>query len=109
MEDQIYTRRDISPRHLHQSGKKKKKREREYTLIMNRNENFSFKVTSEPFALDFKVKDHNRLRSSVELGQYRCNLWDLIKPDRGQNECKQWLPLYPTGSGELYVHIQFTE
>jgi hypothetical protein len=35
-------------------------------------------------------------------------MWDLIKPKIGVNTCKQWLSLSPTGSGELYISVQFT-
>ena len=62
----------------------------------------------EPYIFEFTVRDHNRLRSSVCLGQSRVNIWDLIKVDvPGGDLFNQWLPLFPAGSGELRVNIQF--
>ncbi|KAI7885425.1 C2 domain-containing protein [Mucor mucedo] len=78
------------------------------TLDPEWNETFIWRVGGEPFIFDFKVKDHNRVKSAVDLGQTRCNLWDLIKLDvpGGDTFC-QWLPLFPPGSGELRVNIHF--
>ncbi|KAI8987617.1 C2 domain-containing protein [Mycotypha africana] len=61
-----------------------------------------------PFVFDFKVKDHNKFKSSVDLGHSTINIWDLIKPDLpGGDTFSQWLPLFPPGSGEIAVHVQF--
>ncbi|KAI9485598.1 MAG: C2 domain-containing protein [Benjaminiella poitrasii] len=66
------------------------------------------KSGSEPFLFDFKVKDHNKIKSSVDLGQSRVNIWDLIKVDAPGGELfNQWLPLFPPGSGELRVEIKY--
>lgn len=57
---------------------------------------------------DFKVKDHNKIKAAVDLGQSRVNIWDLIKVDvSGGYTFNQWLPLFPSGSGELLVNIQY--
>ncbi|ORZ18645.1 C2 domain-containing protein [Absidia repens] len=63
--------------------------------------------TSDPFVpmFDFKVKDYNRLKNAVDLGQFRKNIWDLVQPD--QRSLDQWVPLYPIGSGELHLRIDF--
>ncbi|CAO3663290.1 unnamed protein product [Rhizopus stolonifer] len=80
------------------------------TLSPEWNESFRCRVVgSEPFVLDFKVKDYNRLRSAVDLGQCRCNLWDLVRPEQGQNSNKQWISLSPSGSGELYISVSFSQ
>ncbi|KAI8099043.1 C2 domain-containing protein [Halteromyces radiatus] len=63
------------------------------------------KSGTKPMMFDFKVKDHNRLSSDVDLGQYRRNIWDLIQPE--QRSFDQWVPLYPVGSGELHLRIDF--
>ncbi|KAI7902614.1 C2 domain-containing protein [Cokeromyces recurvatus] len=66
------------------------------------------KSGSEPIVFDFKVKDHNRIKSAVDLGQNRINIWDLIKVDVPGGELfDHWLPLYPIGSGELRVNIKY--
>lgn len=77
------------------------------TLDPEWNETFVCRVGGEPFVFDFKVKDHNRLKSAIDLGQTRCNIWDLIKVDSGVDAFSQWLPLFPPGSGELRVNINF--
>ncbi|KAI9309463.1 C2 domain-containing protein [Cunninghamella echinulata] len=60
---------------------------------------------SEPTLIDFKVKDYNRLKSAVDLGQYQVNIWDLIQPN--QRSYDDWVPLYPKGSGDLHIRIDF--
>ncbi|KAG2236778.1 hypothetical protein INT48_006962 [Thamnidium elegans] len=78
------------------------------TLDPEWNESFVYDVGGEPFIFDFKVKDHNKIKSAVDLGQTRCNIWDLIKVDvPGGDTFNQWLPLFPAGSGELRVAIKF--
>jgi hypothetical protein len=78
------------------------------TLDPEWNEPFSYRVGGEPFIFDFKVKDHNKIKSAVDLGQSRCNIWDLIKVDvPGGESYNHWLPLFPSGSGELRVNIQY--
>ncbi|KAI8367199.1 C2 domain-containing protein [Choanephora cucurbitarum] len=78
------------------------------TLNPEWNETFTHHVGGEPYIFEFTVRDHNRLRSSVSLGQSRVNIWDLIKLDvPGGDLFNQWLPLFPAGSGELRVNIQF--
>jgi hypothetical protein len=58
---------------------------------------------------DFKVKDHNKLKAAVDLGQSKVNIWDLIKVNvPGGDTFNQWLSLFPSGSGELLVNIQYT-
>lgn len=58
---------------------------------------------------DFKVKDHNKIKSAVDLGQSRVNIWDLIKVDVPRGDTfNQWLQLFPPGSGELLVNIKFS-
>lgn len=77
-------------------------------MCIDRNETFTCGVGREPFMFDFKVKDHNKIKSAVELGVSRINIWDLIKVDTpGGDTFNQWLPLYPIGSGELLVNIKF--
>ncbi|KAI8090290.1 C2 domain-containing protein [Gilbertella persicaria] len=78
------------------------------TLSPEWNESFTCNVGGEPFLFDFKVKDHNKIRSAVDLGQSRVNVWDLIKVDvPGGDFFNQWIPLHPAGSGELRINVQF--
>ncbi|KAI8364384.1 C2 domain-containing protein [Blakeslea trispora] len=78
------------------------------TLAPEWNETFTHNVGGEPYIFEFSVRDHNKLRSSVSLGHSRVNIWDLIKVDvPGGDLFSQWLPLFPAGSGELRVNIQF--
>ncbi|CEP18998.1 hypothetical protein [Parasitella parasitica] len=78
------------------------------TLAPEWNESFTHGVGGEPFMFDFKVKDHNKIKAAVDLGQSRVNIWDLIKVDvPGGDVFNQWLPLFPPGSGELRVNIKF--
>lgn len=78
------------------------------TLDPEWNETFSWRVGGEPFVFDFKVKDYNRIKAAVDLGQTRCNIWDLINLNvPGGDKFNQWLPLSPPGSGELRVNIQY--
>lgn len=78
------------------------------TLAPEWNETFTHGVGGEPFMFDFKVKDHNKVKSAVDLGQSRVNIWDLIKVDvPGGDVFNQWLPLFPPGSGELRVDVKF--
>ena len=78
------------------------------TLDPEWNESFHHMVGGEPYIFDFKVKDHNKIRSAVDLGQSRLNIWDLIKPQvPGGDQFNDWLPLFPPGSGQLRVNIQF--
>jgi hypothetical protein len=74
-----------------------------------RNETFNMTVPSEPYMIDIRVKDHNKLKPSVELGQNRINIWDFIKPDiPGGDAANCWIPLYPTGSGELHIELHYS-
>ncbi|KAI9281499.1 C2 domain-containing protein [Sporodiniella umbellata] len=80
------------------------------TLSPEWNESFKCRVVGmEPFVLDFKVKDHNKIRSAVDLGQCRYNLWDLVSPDQGKVNNTQWLPLSPVGSGELLITVKYSQ
>ncbi|KAI8880983.1 hypothetical protein K501DRAFT_253973 [Backusella circina FSU 941] len=79
------------------------------TLTPVWNETFSVSISSEPYMFDIKVKDHNKLKASVELGQNRINIWDFIKPDiPGGEVANCWIPLYPTGSGELHIELHYS-
>ncbi|KAF7723819.1 hypothetical protein EC973_001603 [Apophysomyces ossiformis] len=76
------------------------------TLTPEWNESFTCTVSGQPMVFDFKVKDHNRLSHDVDLGYFRGNIWDFLVA--GVSTSDQWLPLYPTGSGELHIRIEFT-
>ncbi|KAL0077106.1 C2 domain-containing protein [Phycomyces blakesleeanus] len=78
------------------------------TLTPEWHETFSASVSNQPTVFDFKVKDHNKLKHSIDLGQCRWNIWDLLHVEDGQiAPVDIWLPLYPTGSGELRLKIEF--
>lgn len=78
------------------------------TLDPEWNEKFNYGVGGEPFLFDLKVKDHNKIKAAVDLGQTRFNIWDLIKVDEpGGDVFNQWLRLFPDGSGEIRVDIKF--
>ncbi|KAI9493901.1 C2 domain-containing protein [Zychaea mexicana] len=62
-----------------------------------------------PTPLNIKVKDYNRFSTSVELGQCQWNLWDLLRPQDQVTSVDRWLPLYPTGHGEIHVRIDFSQ
>jgi hypothetical protein len=73
--------------------------------LFYRNESFTQTLSGEPAIFDFKVKDYNRLSHAVDLGQFRRNIWDLVQPTN--RSVDQWVPLYPIGSGELHLRIDF--
>lgn len=73
------------------------------------NETFKFKVTEAPVGLELDVKDHNTLSSSVALGSFHANLWDILKVQPGQSaEAQQWFPISPPGSGEIQIKLVFS-
>ncbi|KAI9011886.1 C2 domain-containing protein [Phycomyces nitens] len=77
------------------------------TLAPEWHEMFSVPVSNQPTVFDFKVKDHNKLKHSIDLGQCRWNIWDLLHVEDGLfAPVDIWLPLYPTGSGELHLKIE---
>ncbi|KAI9029637.1 C2 domain-containing protein [Phycomyces nitens] len=77
------------------------------TLTPVWNESFKYPVPSTPIAIDFKVKDYNRFSSSVDLGECQWNLWSLLRPEQS-TIFEGWLPLYPAGSGEIHVRMEFS-
>ncbi|KAI7866079.1 C2 domain-containing protein [Spinellus fusiger] len=64
-------------------------------------------VDNQPTIINFKVKDHNRFAHSIELGECQWNIWSLISPPQSIAS-DMWLSLYPTGSGEIHVAIEFS-
>ncbi|KAI8064721.1 C2 domain-containing protein [Gongronella butleri] len=68
------------------------------------NETFTQAIAPSPTLFDFKVKDHNKLHRAVDLGETRFNIWDLVQPNFSFD---QWIPLYPTGSGEIHLRIDY--
>ena len=73
-----------------------------------RNETFQCPISSQPTPLNIKVKDYNRFSTSIELGQCQWNIWDLIRPQDQLTSIDRWLPLYPTGQGEIHIAIDFS-
>lgn len=53
--------------------------------------------------IDIKVKDHNTLQD-VDIGNVVLDLWDKVQPNKS---FQGWLPLQPTGTGEVNVSIEF--
>lgn len=65
-------------------------------------------MTEAPTGLELDVKDHNTLSSSVPLGGFHANIWDILKVQPGQAaEVEQWFPISPPGSGEIQVKLVF--
>ena len=75
-------------------------------VLSFRDEEFTHEVTGQPTAIRFKIKDSNRFSRSVDLGDSRWNVWDLIRADQTQTD--RWLPLDPVGSGEIHVVLGFS-
>ncbi|KAG2225823.1 hypothetical protein INT45_007067, partial [Circinella minor] len=78
------------------------------TLTPKWNETFQCPISSQPTSLNIKVKDYNRFSTSIELGQCQWNIWDLIRPQDQLKSIDRWLPLYPTGQGEIHIAIDFS-
>ncbi|RUP50358.1 hypothetical protein BC936DRAFT_139503 [Jimgerdemannia flammicorona] len=79
------------------------------TLSPTWNESYTLSVTGSPLTLDIKVKDHNTFGGDVDLGEHELKLWELVHPVAGQmSTYDSWLPLSPSGSGEIRVKLEFT-
>lgn len=55
--------------------------------------------------VDIKVKDHNTLQD-VDIGNVVLDLWENVQPNKS---FQGWLPLQPTGTGEVNVSIEFVK
>jgi hypothetical protein len=53
--------------------------------------------------IDIKVKDHNTLQD-VDIGNVVLDLWENVQPNKS---FQGWLPLQPTGTGEVNVSMEF--
>ncbi|KAI8391474.1 C2 domain-containing protein [Radiomyces spectabilis] len=71
------------------------------------NESFNYTVARKPTIIDFKIKDYNRFSHSVDLGECRWNIWELL-PSGSATTVDKWLRLYPSDSGEIHVKIEFS-
>jgi hypothetical protein len=60
-------------------------------------------VNSAKTTVDIKVKDHNTLQD-VDIGNVVLDLWENVQPNKS---FQGWLPLQPTGTGEVNVSIEF--
>lgn len=66
-------------------------------------------MTDEPTLLALDVKDHNTLSSSIPIGSFQTNLWDILRVHPGQStESQQWVPISPAGSGEILIKLMFS-
>ncbi|KAG2187239.1 hypothetical protein INT44_004924, partial [Umbelopsis vinacea] len=73
------------------------------TLEPQWNERFEVNVNSAKTTVDIKVKDHNTLQD-VDIGNVVLDLWENVQPNKS---FQGWLPLQPTGTGEVNVSIEF--
>lgn len=99
-----FIRQNISKRHVNQNGKWSLflwKRYLNYIYIYNRNETFTTKVFGSSI-LELLVRDHNTL-ADVDIGEASINIANYVnegKPFDG------WLPLSPSGNGEIHVQVE---
>lgn len=72
------------------------------TLTPDWNESF---VTKAKGIMDFKVKDHNTL-TDVDIGDHQFDIANYVKPGQPFDG---WLPLSPSGTGEIHVKISLVD
>ncbi|KAI9599079.1 C2 domain-containing protein [Syncephalis fuscata] len=68
-------------------------------------------ITGEPIIINFDVKDHNRIGSSVALGSYSFKLWDHLHVENHPNFTtseEAWAPLYNGEQGAIHYRLEFT-
>ncbi|KAJ2964405.1 hypothetical protein NQZ79_g602 [Umbelopsis isabellina] len=73
------------------------------TLEPQWNEKFETAVGSGKTLVDIKVKDHNTLQD-VDIGNVVLDLWENVQPNK---PFQGWLPLSPSGTGEVNVSMEF--
>jgi hypothetical protein len=55
-----------------------------------------------------EVKGHHTLSSSIAIGDFSANVWDMLQVQPGQPaENQQWVPINPPGSGEVQLKMVF--
>ena len=74
-------------------------------FLLSRNENFKVNVTGGKTLVDIKVKDHNTLQD-VDIGSVVLDLWANIQPNKS---FQGWLPLQPSGTGEVNISMEFVK
>ncbi|KAG0261024.1 hypothetical protein BG011_001443 [Mortierella polycephala] len=100
-----YVRLSIGGKSLHKTKVKKE------NLSPNWSESFFIPgMTGQPVTINFTVKDHNKIGSDKDLGEFDLRLWEYIQPlteaHPGEYKAEFWAPLSGTG-GRLHLAIEF--
>ncbi|KAF9183722.1 hypothetical protein BGZ51_003826 [Haplosporangium sp. Z 767] len=100
-----YVKISIGGKSLHKTKVKKE------NLSPNWSESFAIPgMTGQSVTINFTVKDHNKIGSDKDLGEFDLRLWEYIQPmtetHPGEYRADFWAPLSGTG-GRLHLALEF--